>query len=154
MRLYHGTTHEFEIPDPACGREATDFGVGFYTTDSERMADDWHKDESGKHINVYEITLNRIESCNLRILRYETADVSWAKFVYNNRKRRPNKAKFDIVIGPLADNSLNKWFDKIDNGQITWEELAAKINYRSYNSLQYCFKTSKSIKLLEYAYRK
>ena len=40
MRLYHGTVHEFSMPDPTKGREATDFGVGFYTTESERMADD------------------------------------------------------------------------------------------------------------------
>ena len=45
MRLYHGTIHEFDTPNPAVGREATDFGVGFYTTDSERMADDWLKAE-------------------------------------------------------------------------------------------------------------
>ena len=154
MRLYHGTIYDFKVPDPARGREATDFGAGFYTTDSERMAADWRKGEPGKHINVYELTLGEIESCNLRILRYKEADVRWAKFVYNNRKRKPNKAKFDIIIGPLADNSLNKWFDKIDNGQITWEELAAKINYQHYNSLQYCFKSSESIKLLEYANRR
>ena len=36
MRLYHGTVHEFDAPDPGMGREATDFGVGFYATDSER----------------------------------------------------------------------------------------------------------------------
>ena len=46
MRLYHGTVHEFDAPDPGMGREATDFGVGFYATDSERMADDWLKDLS------------------------------------------------------------------------------------------------------------
>lgn len=39
MRLYHGTVHEFDAPDPGMGREATDFGVGFYATDSERMAE-------------------------------------------------------------------------------------------------------------------
>ena len=72
------------------------------------MADDWLKGEPGKHINVYDLTLSQIESCNLHIRRYETADVSWAKFVYNNRKRKAKNTKFDIIIGPLADNSLNK----------------------------------------------
>ena len=154
MRLYHGTVHEFSQPDPTKGREATDFGVGFYTTDSERMADDWLKDEHGKRIYIYELTLSQIESCNLHIRRYASADVSWAKFVYNNRKRKLKDTKFDISIGPLADNSLNKWFDMIDRGQITWDELAEKIRYRRYNSLQFCFKSPKSIKLLEYASRK
>lgn len=154
MRLYHGTVHEFVVPDPGKGREATDFGAGFYTTDSESMADDWLKGEPGKHINVYDLTLSQIESCNLHIRRYETADISWAKFVYNNRKRKVKNTKFDIIIGPLADNSLNKWFDQIDKGLISWEELADRIRYRRYHSLQFCFKSSKSIKLLEYASRK
>ena len=39
MRLYHGTVHKFDAPDPGMGREATDFGVGFYATDSEGMAE-------------------------------------------------------------------------------------------------------------------
>lgn len=154
MRLYHGTVHTFDVPDPAKGREATDFGVGFYTTDSERMADDWLKDEPGKHINTYELTLSKIESCDLHICRFEKADVNWAKFVYNNRKRKYKNTKFDIIIGPLADNSLNKLFYEIDNGHITWEQLAEKIFYRRYNSLQFCFKSPKSIKLLEDASRK
>lgn len=154
MKLYHGTVNEFDVPDPAKGRERTDFGVGFYTTDSERMADDWLKGEKGKHINVYELTLSKIESCNLHIRRYESASVEWAKFVYNNRKNKLRSNHFDIIIGPLADNALNKWFGMIENAELTWEELAEKIQYHRYNSLQYCFKSQKSVKLLEYAFRK
>lgn len=154
MKLYHGTVHEFGTPDPEMGRERTDFGVGFYTTDSERMADDWLKGADGKHVNVYEVTLAQIESCVLRIRRYEGASVEWAKFVYANRKNRLRSNKYDIIIGPLADNALNKWFEKIDRSEITWEELAGKISLRRYNSLQYCFKSKKSVKLLEYASRK
>ena len=154
MKLYHGTVHEFSTPDPAKGRKCTDFGVGFYTTDSERIADDWLKGEAGKHINVYELTLAQIETCNLHIRRFENASVEWARFVYNNHKNKLRSNHFDIIIGPLADNALNKWFDMIDNAEITWEELANKIRYRRYKSLQYCFKSQKTVKLLEYASRK
>ena len=93
MRLYHGTVHEFVVPDPGKGREATDFGAGFYTTDSESMADDWLKGEPGKHINVYDLTLSQIESCNLHIRRYETADISWASLcttIVSVRSRIPS----------------------------------------------------------------
>ena len=154
MKLYHGTVHEFSMPDPLKGRPATDFGAGFYLTESERMADDWLKGEPGKHINTYELTLSRISSCNLHIRRYETADIDWAKFVYNNRRKRLKSNRYDIVIGPLADNALNKWFDMIENSLISWEELPMKINFGKYNSLQYCFKSPNSVKLLEYASRK
>jgi hypothetical protein len=151
MKLYHGTIYDFTVPDLSKGRRSTDFGIGFYLTDSERMADDWLKGEPGKRVNVYELTLGKVQSCNLHIRRYETASVEWAKFVYNNRKNRLKSNQFDIIIGPLADNALNKWFDMIDNSLISWEELADKISYRRYNSLQFCFKSQKSIMLLEYA---
>ncbi len=154
MKLFHGTIHEFTIPDPSRGRVGTDFGAGFYLTDSERMADDWLNGEENKHVNIYELTLSKISSCSLHIRRYETASIEWAKFVYNNRRARKSSNRYDIIIGPLADNSLNKWFSQIDNNLITWEELAEKIEFRKYRSLQFCFKTPKSVKLLEYAYRK
>ena len=118
------------------------------------MAEDWLRGEDNKHVNIYELTLSKISSCNLHIRRYETASIEWAKFVYNNRRGRKSSNRYDIIIGPLADNSLNMWFSKIDNGLITWEELAKKIELRKYKSLQFCFKTSKSVNLLEYAYRK
>jgi hypothetical protein len=154
MKLFHGTTKEFTIPDPMKGRKGTDFGVGFYLTDNERMADDWLKGEENKHVNEYELTLSEIPSCKLHIRRYEKATIEWAKFVYNNRRVKKTSGNYDIIIGPLADNALNKWFAKIDKNQITWEELADKIEFKKYRSLQFCFKTAKSVKLLEYANRK
>jgi len=50
MKLFHGTIHEFTIPDPSRGRVGTDFGAGFYLTDSERMAEDWLNGEENKHV--------------------------------------------------------------------------------------------------------
>lgn len=44
MKLYHGTTSEFIMPDLSKGRENTDFGIGFYLTDKESMAKNWKKD--------------------------------------------------------------------------------------------------------------
>lgn len=154
MKLYHGTVHDFRKPDLSKGRANTDFGVGFYLTESERMADDWRKGKANKHVNVYELTLKHAETCHLHIKRYEHADIDWVKFVYNNRSGKIQSNKFDIIIGPLADNGLNKWFALIDAKQATWEEIAPKIEYSKYNSLQFCFKTEKSIKLLEYAQNK
>lgn len=110
MRLFHGTINEFVIPDPSKGRIGTDFGAGFYLTDNERMAEDWLRGEDNKHVNIYELTLSKISSCNLHIRRYETASIEWAKFVYNNRRGRKSSNRYDIIIGPLADNSLNMWF--------------------------------------------
>ena len=38
MKLYHGTTADFQIPDLLKGRPMTPLGVGFYLTDIEHIA--------------------------------------------------------------------------------------------------------------------
>mgnify|MGYP002857768141 CR=1 FL=1 len=38
MKLYHGTDQFFSRPDLKKARENTDFGKGFYLTESERAA--------------------------------------------------------------------------------------------------------------------
>lgn len=154
MKLFHGTVHDFVVPDPLVGHEGTDFGVGFYLTEKEKMADDWYKGEPNKHINVYDFSLNNVETCELIIRRFLSADVEWAQFVYGNRRMKGKQNSYDIIIGPLADNGLNKWFDRIDEKLITWQELAQSINFDKYNSLQFCFKTHKSINFLDYENRK
>lgn len=67
MKLYHGTTSEFVMPDLSKGRENTDFGIGFYLTDKESMAKNWKKGHPNNHVNVYELTL-AISVCPNRIL--------------------------------------------------------------------------------------
>ena len=154
MKLYHGTTSEFVMPDLSKGRENTDFGIGFYLTDKESMAKNWKKGHPNNHVNVYELTLANIETCNLIIKRFENADIEWAKFVYNNRKGKNKKSRYDLIIGPLADNGLENWFTRLENGEIDWDDLAKGIEFNKFQSLQFCFVKPNAIKLLEYAERK
>ncbi len=154
MKLYHGTTIEFENPDLSKSRKNTDFGAGFYLTDKESMADDWKKGLPNKHINVYELTLSKISSCNLHIKKYEKANIEWAKFVYNNRRNKIRSNKYDLIIGPVADNGLEAYFREIEAKRITWEDLIQKIEFRKFKALQYCFVKPNAIKLLNYVSRK
>lgn len=151
MKLFHGTVHTFDIPDPEKGRDETDFGKGFYVTDVRKMAEDWHVDDPHQHVYSYELTLEKIDSCELHIRRFEKADDKWAKFVYNNRRAKSKDNQSDIIIGPVADNDLNIWFDRVERNELSWEEMAVKIDYKKYKSLQFCFKSQQSIKLLENA---
>ena len=154
MKLYHGTTADFQIPDLSKGRPMTDFGVGFYVTDKEHMAKNWRKGRPNNHVNIYELTLANIQSCELRIKRYRTANVEWAKFVYKNRKTKRVSHPYDLIIEPLADNGLEEWFSRLDKGEVTWEDLARGIEFKKFRALQYCFVKPNAIKLLEYAERK
>lgn len=151
MKLFHGTDKTFTVPDLNVARANTDFGKGFYLTENERAAQDWVRGREVQNVNTYELTLEEIPTCKIRIKRYE-ADEQWAKFVYNNRKGEIKKGdSSDIVIGPIADNGLNKLFDKIDRKEASFEEIAPKLKLIKFKALQFCFKTEAAIKLLEYA---
>lgn len=151
MKLYHGTDKSFSRPDLKKARENTDFGKGFYLTESERAAQDWVKGKSVQNINTYELTLEDVPSCTIRIKHYE-ADEHWAKYVYNNRNGKIKKGdSSDIVIGPIADNGLNKLFDEIDRKEASFKDIAPKLRLMKFKASQFCFKTEAAIKLLEYA---
>lgn len=154
MKLYYGTTYDFEYPDLSKGREHTDFGIGFYVTDDNDMAAEWKKWRSNGHVNIYNLTLKELPTCKLQVKRFTGASEEWAKFVYNNRKGRIKRNHYDLIIGPVADNGLEDWFLKIERGEIGWTELAEGIDHRKYKSLQYCFKKENAVKLLAYVERK
>ena len=153
MKLYHGTDKTFTEPDLGRARDNTDFGNGFYLTEKEGAAKDWVKDRNTKNVNIYDLTLEDIPSCKLHVKRYDV-DEKWAKYVYNNRKGLIRSNKYDIVIGPIADNGLNKLFDKIDRKEVTFKDIAPKLRLMRFNAFQFCFKTDNALKLLEYVSRK
>lgn len=112
-----------------------DFGKGFYLTDMEEMSD----------IKIKDFGLQTTEE--------------WAKFVMNNRNRAftdevntlCNKDnKYDIVIGPVADDNMALLFRQYENEIIDFETLLKGMIYKKTSS-QYSFHTEKGIRLLRKA---
>ena len=102
-----------------------------------------------------------IDSINLAMCRpykdfgLETTE-EWAKFVMNNRNRTFTNVKdilcnkdnkYDIVIGPVADDNMALLFRQYENEIIDFESLLKGMIYKKTSS-QYSFHTEKSIKLL------
>ena len=79
MKLYHGTTAEFVIPDLSKARNNTDFGAGFYLTDKESMEKKKKKGSLNNHVIIYDLTLANVETGKLHIRRFEKADIEWAE---------------------------------------------------------------------------
>ena len=80
----------------------------------------------------------------------------WAKFVMNNRSRPItdevntlcNKDnKYDIVIGPVADDNMALLFRQYENEIIDFDTLLKGMIYKKTSS-QYSFHTEKVIRLL------
>ena len=139
-----------------------DFGKGFYLTDikeqAEKMAVRVSKIYGGSPVvNTFEIQddFRKIEDIKVKDFGLETTE-EWAKFVMNNRNRTFTNVKgilcnkdnkYDIVIGPVADDNMALLFRQYENEIIDFETLLKGMIYKKTSS-QYSFHTEKSIKLL------
>ena len=162
MRLYHGSNITIDSINLAMCRPYKDFGRGFYLTDireqAEKMAIRVSKIYGGSPVvNIFEIQddFRKIESIKIKDFGAETTE-EWTKFVMNNRSRiftnvedvLCNKDnKYDIVIGPVADDNMALLFRQYENKIIDFETLLKGMIYKKTSS-QYSFHTEKSIKLL------
>lgn len=152
MILFHGTKCNFTTPKLEKCRKYKDFGQGFYLTDNEKMAEDWANKQRGdgeSFVNAYLIDDIILKNGELKVRRFK-ASKAWVRFVYNNRNKESYHHKYDIVIGPVADNDLQKHFAKIQRGERTFEDIVNNIKYNRFKGLQYCFCTEKAINKLTY----
>lgn len=162
MRLYHGSNVVIESINLAMCRPYKDFGKGFYLTDIEEQAKQMAKRVSRIYggspvINTFEIQddFRKLSDIKIRDFGIQTTE-EWAKFVMNNRNRAftdeantlCNKDnKYDIVIGPVADDNMALLFRQYENEIIDFETLLKGMIYKKTSS-QYSFHTEKSIRLL------
>ena len=162
MRLYHGSNIVIDSINLAMCRPYKDFGKGFYLTDikeqAEKMAVRVSKIYGGSPVdNTFDIQddFRKIDDIKIKDFGLETTE-EWAKFVMNNRNRTFTNVKdilcnkdnkYDIVIGPVADDNMALLFRQYENEIIDFETLLKGMIYKKTSS-QYSFHTEKSIKLL------
>ena len=163
MLLYHGSNTDIKEINLAMCRPYKDFGQGFYLTvlkeQAEKMANRVARIYGGTPIlNIYMIddSFRQIDDLNIKDFGTETSE-EWARFVRNNRNRKfVNFSdtecnfgnKYDIVIGPIADDNMALLFRQYENGVITFQNMLNGIIYKK-TSNQYSFHTNKAISLLK-----
>lgn len=146
-------------------RPYKDFGQGFYLTDIEKQAEKMAIRVARIYgekpiVNIYEIDDDFKDFKDLKDLKIKNFGIQtteeWARFVMNNRSRvftdiknvLCNKDnKYDIVIGPVADDNMALLFRQYENEIIDFETLVKGMIYKETSS-QYSFHTEKSVKLL------
>lgn len=162
MLLYHGSNTDIKNINLAMCRPYKDFGQGFYLsalkTQAEKMAMRVARIYGGvPFLNVYEIDdlFAQIKDLKVKDFGTETSE-EWARFVRNNRNRRFSDFsdpecnfdfKYDVVIGPVADDDMALLFRQFENGMITFENMLRDLAYKE-TSNQYFFHTQKAISLL------
>ncbi len=121
MLLYHGSTSIVNKPEIKKGENFLDFGVGFYTTTSFEQAQRWAKVKMKRnnaevgYVSIFELDINKAFS-EYKIIKFESADEKWLKFVVNNRKGINYNGDTDIHIGPVADDNVYKSIRLFETG--------------------------------------
>lgn len=165
MLLYHGSNTDIKVIDLAMCRPYKDFGRGFYLTmmqnQAEKMAKRVAKIYGGSPvINVFEIDDLFIDSSDLCIKDFgDKTSEEWARFIMNNRNRKYDDFsnlecnfdnKYDVVIGPIANDDMAVLFRQYENGVITFDNMLNGMIYKKTTN-QYSFHTEKAISLLRKA---
>ena len=101
ITLYHGGYQEIREPDLNRGREDIDFGVGFYLTPDIEMAKRYAYNWGIPVVSVYEVDLDALT-------KYEfSLNEEWLDYIKQNYHFKDSLVdKYDILIGPSADNTI------------------------------------------------
>lgn len=113
LTLYHTSRIEIRDPDIFTGRKNADFGQGFYLTPDLDFSYRWAWQDAV--INQYELTLD-----DLNIHRF-TRTADWFDYIFHNR-RGTDQLAADVVIGPIANDTIFDTFGVFSSGFLSPEE--------------------------------
>lgn len=113
MILYHTSDREIRHPDIFRGRKNADFGQGFYLTPDKAFAYRWAAADAV--VNEYELDESGL------VIRRLQRDGEWFKAIYNNR-RLQDTLPADVVIGPIANDTIFETMGIISSGYLAPED--------------------------------
>lgn len=137
IEIYHGSGEIVEYPEIRKTKYTKDFSWGFYCTKNYEQAYRWAERRHEKGVvNFYLYRENK----NLNILKFEKMTDEWLDFIANCRAGKIHS--YDIVEGPMADDTIWNYVNDFLNGTITrnlfWEYAKFKnpTHQISFHSLQ------------------
>ena len=152
MLLYHGSNLAVEEPRLIEQTRGLDFGAGFYLTTNESQAARFSKiivsrRKSGiPTVSVYEFDMEAARK-TLYVLRFESANTEWLRFVTDNRLKTYQGHIYDIVIGAVANDTVMPTIQAFLSGFIN--EEATLITLKTSKLVdQVCLKTEKALSSL------
>lgn len=158
LKLYHGSNVVIDEIDLGCSRKGKDFGCGFYLNPDKSQAMEmavrtYRRQQEGEPvINVYEFDDSWIgmENSPLSVKVFEDYSVEWAEFVLMNRRNMTEAPahSYDIVIGPIADDTVGLQMRRFVQGYISIERMIEELRFHKPN-VQYFFGTEKAIRCLK-----
>ena len=152
MIVYHGSNVVVEMPDVNHSFRPLDFGKGFYVTTVREQAIRWANrkavvEGSTPILNIYE--MSEIPA-NLQKKSFPDDLEEWINFVCDCRDGKPEYAKYDVIVGKVANDKVFRVVDMYHSG--IWDMKRALEEIKVYPSYdQIAFITQRAIDdLLEF----
>lgn len=152
-RVYHGSIDEVVNPEIRQPNRSLDYGAGFYTTTSYEQAKRWverrmkDKGVAVGYVNIYELDEKLVK--NMKSLFFEKPSEEWVSFVMRNRTERNFIHDYDVVYGPVADDSVYTQFALYEGGIISLPTLIHEL--KTYKLVdQYLFHTEKALLAIKF----
>lgn len=157
MTLYHGSNVEISKIDLSMCKKGKDFGKGFYLNPNFEQARGMacravRIMRDGKEIiNAFAFDDKLLTNNGLRIKIFADYSEEWAEFIVANRKNKTDIPihDYDIIIGPIADDSVGVQVRRYIQGYLPVSKLVEELRYHGDHSIQYFFGTERAIKLLK-----
>lgn len=143
MKIYHGSTEIVETPEIRIEKFNKDFYFGVYCTLMEQQAIRWATRFGEGIVNVYEYR----PSNSLKILKFEKMTEEWLDFIIACRSGTPHN--WDIVEGPMADDTIYNYIQEFQDGKISREAFWTLVKFR-YPTHQICFNTPKALETIKF----
>lgn len=159
MKLYHGSNIVVAHPEVAKGKPFKDFGQGFYLSDSFEQAMEMAERVAEREgaaqtpiISTFEFDESAMTDGSLNVKCFGSYTEEWAEFVLRNRDRKTPQPfhDYDIVYGPIADDSVVRQMRRFEMGSITLKELMRELQYPPKITFQYFFGSEKALEKLKF----
>jgi len=154
MKLYHGSNVEVKQPKILLAAKTSDFGPAFYMTSSLNQSIQWSRVKTRRRrkgnpvVSIYDFNVSKAQN-NLKIKEFPVANEEWLDFVVANRSSNYRGEKFDLVIGPVADDQAITVLDDYMAGLYT-KKIAVELLEPQNLVHQYAFLTFKALEYLVY----
>lgn len=142
--LFHGSFTEVKKPILSKKGFTKDFGYGFYCTTIRKQAERWATGKSKGHIlNIYRYTPNT----ELAVKVFKNMTEEWLDFIVSCSSG--NESKYDIVEGPMADDTIWDYVQDLLDGEISRSAFWELVKFK-YPTHQIVFTTEKALETLTF----
>ncbi|WP_252255139.1 DUF3990 domain-containing protein [Clostridium sp. ZBS12] len=136
--IYHSNYRKIEFPEIRKHRFTKDFSWGFYCTEIKEQAEKWSSKFNTSIVNLYE--LRDFEPLNIK--EFNEYNEEWLDFVVGCRSGETHN--YDVVIGPMADDTIYDYIDAYTQGQMNKQKFFELMKFK-YPTNQISFHTIKAL---------